>query len=156
MEIEKVLQTNYPLPNYKKVLMNILYTNNWILEEVNKVLKPFDISHQQFNVLRILKGQNGQPTNLQTIQERMIAKNSNATRLVDKLQAKGLVSKKVCEANRRKIEIEITHEGLEFLTLVNKVIESCEKKIVAKLSTQDIENLNTQLTKIRLNHDDNE
>lgn len=149
MSIEDEIQTSLTLPFYKKALINVLFTNNWISEEMNKVLKPFDISLQQFNVLRILKGQKGKPANLITIQERMIAKNSNTTRLVDKLVVKGLVSKQECETNKRKIEIFITPTGLEFLVHLNNAVEAREKEITSSLSTEKLEIISTLLTELR-------
>lgn len=149
MAIEEEIQTSLLLPSHKKALINVLFTNNWISEEMNKELKPFDISLQQFNVLRILKGQKGKPANLNTLQERMIAKNSNVTRLVDKLAIKGLVSKQVCVSNKRKIEIFITETGLEFLTHLNKTIEIREKEITKSLTSDELQLISDLLTKLR-------
>lgn len=149
MAIEEEIQTSLSLPTHKRALINILFTNNWISEEMNKVLKPFDISLQQFNVLRILKGQKGKPANLNTIQERMIAKNSNTTRLVDKLLIKGLVSKQICKSNKRKIEIFITETGVEFLIHLNKAVEKREKEITNSLSYSELETISELLTQLR-------
>lgn len=149
MAIEEEIQTSLLLPTHKRALINILFTNNWISEEMNKVLKPFDISLQQFNVLRILKGQKGKPANLNTIQERMIAKNSNTTRLVDKLLIKGLVSKQICKSNKRKIEIFITETGVEFLIHLNKAVETREKEITNSLSYSELETISELLTQLR-------
>ncbi len=133
----------------KKVLINILYTGNWLNDLISDSLKDFDISTQQFNVLRILKGRNGNPANLSTIQERMIAKNSNTTRLVDKLIKKNLVSKKKCPTNKRKVEILITNEGLIFLKKVNKIVEEKEKEIVNHMKNEELNQINELLTKLR-------
>jgi DNA-binding MarR family transcriptional regulator len=149
MKIEEQIQTNKKLSVYKRALINTIYTSNWIIDEMNSVLKPFDISTQQFNVLRILEGRKSIPTNLSTIQERMIAKNSNTTRLVDKLIKKGLVEKQICEANKRKVEIYITDKGSFFLKEVNVSVEEKEKKITQSMSNEELEHLNELLTQLR-------
>jgi len=148
-ELEKIIKTNAPLPLRKKAVLNIAYSSIWMKDEVIAVLKPYDISVEQFNVLRILRGKNGNPTNLQDIQERMINKMSNTTRLVDKLILKGLVERFVCEKNRRKVEIFITKQGLKLLNEVSPVVEQTENRITSGLSTQELKTLNTLLTKLR-------
>lgn len=149
MKIEEQIQTKKKLPLYKRALINTIYTSNWITDEMNSVLKPFDISTQQFNVLRILKGREGKATNLSTIQERMIAKNSNTTRLVDKLIKKGLVEKQICETNKRKVEIYITQNGISFLEKVNLSVEDREIEITQSLNKEELENLSNLLTQLR-------
>lgn len=149
MKIEKQIQTKKKLPVYKRALINTMYTSNWITEEVNAVLKPYDISTQQFNVLRILKGRDGKATNLSTIQERMIAKNSNTTRLVDKLIKKGLVEKQICETNKRKVEIFITDKGNLFLDEVNLSVEQREIEITQSMKKEELEHLSSLLTQLR-------
>lgn len=148
MKIEEHIQS-VALPVYKKAIVNLLFTSHWLNDEISDVLKPFDISTQQFNVLRILKGRKGKAANLSSIQKRMIAKNSNATRLVDKLIVKGLVIKETCEANKRKVEIFITNQGEIFLEKLNKVVEDKEQKIVAQLTDEEQHTLTELLTKIR-------
>lgn len=149
MKIEEEIQTKKKLPDYKRALINVIYTGNWITDEMNAVLKPYDISTQQFNVLRILRGRKNQTTNLSSIQERMIAKNSNTTRLVDKLIRKGLVEKQICETNKRKVEIQITEEGLEFINNVSNPIDQREQKITANLDNYQLDKLSELLTLLR-------
>lgn len=149
MKIEEEIQTKKKLPDYKRALINVIYTGNWITDEMNAVLKPYDISTQQFNVLRILRGRKNQTTNLSSIQERMIAKNSNTTRLVDKLIRKGLVEKQICETNKRKVEIQITEEGLEFINNVSNSIDQREQKITANLDNYQLDKLSELLTLLR-------
>ena len=149
MNIEDLIKTKAKLPLHKRVLINLIYTERILKEQINTELKSFDISIQQFNVLRILKGQQGTPANLSTIQERMVNKMSNTTRLVDKLLNKGLVERRICPANRRKIEITITQEGLNFLKEVDPVIEDLEKKITAPFTQSELEQFNTLLDKLR-------
>lgn len=133
----------------KKVVINILCTANRISEKMAEALKPYDISIQQFNVLRILRGQKGLPANLSTIQERMVNKMSNTTRLVDKLILKGYVERYTCEENRRKVEIYVTEAGLKMLMEVDLIVSEAEKQIVEELTPEEMDNLNHYLDKIR-------
>lgn len=149
MKIEDIIKTNESLPLSKKAVINLFYTNSIINDQVHAVLKPFDISIQQFNVLRILKGQKGKPSNLSTIQERMVSKMSNTTRLVDKLISKGYVHRNICPSNRRKVEITITDPGINFLDQTSMAIEELEQKITSNLTEQELITFNTLLNKLR-------
>lgn len=149
MKIEEIIKTTYPMAIEKKTLLNIMYTQNVLSERFNEILKPFDISTEQFNVLRILRGQKGNPVNMCTIQERMIAKTSNTTRLVDKLLLKDLVIREICPQNRRKMEITITEKGLELLEKLDPLVEFHDNIITKNLTTKELELLNELLEKIR-------
>lgn len=126
-----------------------MYSQTYVYENIHEVLKPYGISIEQFNVLRILRGQKGKPVNMGTIQERMIAKTSNTTRLVDKLVAKDLVVREVCEINRRKMEVTITDKGLKLLDILDELVESAEHSLTSKLSNEEQEQLIKLLEKIR-------
>ncbi len=149
MTIEDIIKTKLELPLSKKTIINLLYTENWIMERINIQLKTYDISIQQFNVLRILKGQKGKPANLSTIQERMVSKMSNTTRLVDKLINKGYVKRMVCKSNRRKVEISITEEGKIFIDKISPIMEDFEKRTTKNLSDSELNQLNELLNKLR-------
>lgn len=149
MKIEDIIITTSPMAIAKKTMLNILYTQNVISEKFNEVLKGYDLSPEQFNVLRILKGQNGKSTNMCVIQERMIAKTSNTTRLVDKLLLKELVTREICPGNRRKMEIAITQKGLDLLTEVNPKVDRHESIFAQNLDPEELEQLNILLEKFR-------
>lgn len=149
MKIEDIIVTTSPIAIAKKTMINILYTQNVISEKFNEVLKGYDLSPEQFNVLRILKGQNGKSTNMCVIQERMIAKTSNTTRLVDKLLLKELVTREICPGNRRKMEIAITQKGLDLLTEVNPKVDKHESIFAQNLDPEELEQLNILLEKFR-------
>ncbi|MDD3003799.1 MarR family transcriptional regulator [Flavobacterium sp.] len=149
MEIEEIIKSNSVLPLAKKTLLNILFTHNLTSEKLHEVLKVYDLSAEQFNVLRILKGQKGNPINMSDIQERMIAKASNTTRLVDKLLLKDLCTRKVCPENRRKIEVLITPKGLQLLENVDPEVENFENKWAQKLNVEELTILNNLLEKLR-------
>ena len=149
MKIEDIIKTTSPMAIAKKTMLNILYTQNVISEKFNEVLKGYDLSPEQFNVLRILKGQNGKSTNMCVIQERMIAKTSNTTRLVDKLLLKELVTREICPGNRRKMEIAITQKGLDLLTELNPKVDKHESLFAQNLDPEELEQLNILLEKFR-------
>ena len=149
MKIEEVLKSTVPMDNSKKIILNILYTQNVITENFNEILKPYDISGEQYNVLRILRGQKGNPANMCVIQERMLAKTSNTTRLVDKLLLKELVTRKVCPENRRKIEVMITQKGLDVLKELDPKVTQHEESFSKNLNTDEIELLSQLLEKYR-------
>lgn len=148
-ELEEILKTNTILSLSKKTILNVLFTNTVFKDEMQSVLKPFDLSMEQFNVLRILRGQKGKPVNLQDIQERMVNKMSNTTRLVDKLILKNYVERFTCEQNRRKVEIFITNNGLELLRKLDALVDSSENNLTSKLSNTELEQLNELLNKLR-------
>ena len=91
----------------KSVIISLLKTNTFVVDTLSNILKPYKISLQQFNVLRILRGQNGNPSNLSTVQEKMVNRMSNTSRIIDKLIKKNYFSRSICEENRRKIELLI-------------------------------------------------
>ncbi|WP_367770936.1 MarR family transcriptional regulator [Flavobacterium sp. WC2421] len=149
MKIEDEIKSTIPLDISKKIILNILYTQNITNEKFNEVMKPYDISGEQYNVLRILRGQKGNPANMCVIQERMIAKTSNTTRLVDKLLLKNFVTRNVCPENRRKIEVMITQKGLDVLTELDPKVIEHEKHFSKNLNTEELELLNELLEKYR-------
>ena len=149
MKIEDVIKSSSAISIEKKTLLNIMYTQNILADKFNEVLKPFDLSGEQFNVLRILRGQKGIPSNMYLIQERMLAKTSNTTRLVDKLLLKELVTRNICPDNRRKMEIMLTQKGSDLLSKLDPLIEAHEQSFAANLSNDEINQLNILLEKYR-------
>lgn len=148
MTIDKLLKTD-ELPLSRKLTINLLYTAQWANDLLTAALKDHELSLQQFNVMRILRGQKGKPANLSTINERMVARTSNTTRLVDKLLKKNLVDRTTCPTNRRKVEITITAEGLSLLTILDEAVTQAEMHITQQLNTDEKEQLNTLLNTIR-------
>jgi DNA-binding MarR family transcriptional regulator len=149
MKIEDIIKTENQLPASRRLIISLFSTTSWANDRISEVLKPYQISLPQFNVLRILRGQKGKPANLSTIQDRMVSKMSNTTRLVDKLIKKGLVERIICEKNRRKVEITITSNGIEFLTKLDPIIDKVEHEITDNLTPDEIENLTQLLHKLR-------
>lgn len=149
MKIEDEIKSTVALDLSKKIILNIIYTNNILSEKFNDVLKPYDLSGEQYNVLRILRGQKGNPANMCVIQERMVAKTSNTTRLVDKLLLKELVTRNVCPNNRRKIEVLITQKGLDVLAELDPKVIAHENELSTNFTKQELEQLNNLLEKYR-------
>ncbi|MAZ73942.1 MAG: MarR family transcriptional regulator [Flavobacteriaceae bacterium] len=149
MKIEDAIKSIHSMGLTTKTVINIMYSSRVVEEQVQTVLKPFELSLPQYNVLRILRGQRGNPANLSTLQERMIDKSSNTTRLVDKLLKKGWAKRQICPSNRRKIEIFITDQGLNLLTTLDPLMEQNNKSVVSTLSETELETLNNLLDKLR-------
>ncbi|MDO6854655.1 MarR family transcriptional regulator [Cellulophaga lytica] len=147
MDVEKILKTNKPIPLEGRTIIHLLLIHQSITEKTAEALKPFDVSAQQFNVLRILKGQNGKPANLSTLNDRMVSKMSNTTRLVDKLILKDFVKRTVCKENRRKIEIYITKKGEEELIKMSSAMLGMEKNLLKNTTEEDLKTLNKLLDK---------
>lgn len=148
-DIAEILKTKSSLPIAKRTVLNVSFTSIIFKDGILSVLKPYEISLEQFNVLRILRGKNGEPSNLKDIQDRMISKMSNTTRLVDKLILKNYVERFICEKNRRKVDIYITKEGLKLLDILDPIIDKKEKELTSNLNTDELETLNLLLTKMR-------
>lgn len=129
-------------------ILSILKTSLRINKKLNDVFKKYEISEQQFNILRILRGQRGKPSSLKTIQKRMVHLMSNTTRLVDKLILKDFVSRETCKFNRRKIDIFITDKGLKFLDEINPIIDKSEELMTTNLSEEEKKILTNLLNKI--------
>lgn len=149
MTVEEIIKAQKPISIAKKTLLNLTITNQIITENFNEILKPYELSNEQFNVLRILRGQDKHILNMQSIQERMLAKTSNTTRLVDKLLLKKLVTRNACPSNRRKIEIKLTSKGFDILQELDPKIESYDTAFSQKLNHEDLQQLNELLDKLR-------
>lgn len=151
MLIERQLESQSKLDPFRKVLLNIMFTGNWGNEKATEFFKQYDLTSPQFNILRILRGQKGKAINLQDVQERMISKMSNTTRLIEKLRLKNFVTRVQCEENRRKIEIRITEDGLKLLEKIDKTISEHEEKMTENLTKEEAITLNELLNKLRTN-----
>lgn len=147
--IEEHLITKPIKDPYTRAFLNVMFTGVWLQQRVGQVLKPFDITEPQYNVLRILRGQHGAAMNLYEIQNRMIQKMSNVSRLIDKLVAKKLVTRKESKENRRRVDIAITQKGLDLLDEAEPMIAPLFKGISANLTKEQAKNLGEWLDKMR-------
>lgn len=131
--------------NRFKAFVNIMYTANWLSNKQVLFFKPFDVSPQQHNILRILRG-SGKPLKVQTVKERMVERAPNVTRLMDKLISKALIERKACKEDRRVVHINITKKGLELLKEIDEVFNS---DILQQLTQEEAKQLSNLLDKIR-------
>ncbi len=148
MKLEEEISQKQFRNEYHKAAVNMVYTFNWLNNFNVGFFKPHGITPQQFNILRILRGQHPKPATIKLIKERMLDKMSDASRIVEKLRIKGLVERNICSHDRRNVDVCITQKGLELLS----AIDALEKEIDAKLSTLDeeeIKQLNDLLDKLR-------
>ena len=133
----------------EKAVINMVFTTNWLNLRNSQLFKKYGISLQQFNVLRILRGQHPTPVTINLISDRMLDKSSNASRLVDKLVLKELVERKECPNDRRAVDILITDKGLEVLSKLDVVIKDFHKELEKNITKEEAEKLNELLNKIR-------
>lgn len=148
MRLEDEIKSKFE-NEYQKLGVNIIYTQYYIQRRVQKLLKPFGLTNQQYNVLRILRGQYPNPANVNLLISRMLDKMSNASRLVDKLKLKGLVDKKVNELDKRNADVWITEKGLEMLDDIKPHLDEHNKEFEV-LTTKEAQVLNELLEKIRV------
>lgn len=115
MRLEDEIKQKKFANEYQKLTINILFTSSWLNGSHQKRLRPYGISPQQFNILRILRGQYPKPTSIGLLIDRMIDKMSNASRLVEKLRQKEFVERTECPTDRRRVDVVITQKGLDLL-----------------------------------------
>ena len=131
-----------------KAVVNIIYTNGWLSQKQMEVFRPHGLTTPQFNILRILRGQYPNPSTINMLIDRMLDKSSNASRIVDKLESKGLVKRKQCNDDRRAVDVFISDLGLSLLAQIDNELEEWESKI-NKLTEQECGVLNDLLDKLR-------
>ena len=133
---------------HQKAAVNILYTSNRLYEVHSNSLKKFSLTPEQYNILRILRGQHPKPATVNLLIERMLNKMSNASRLVDKLVFKKMVIRKTCKDDRRAVDVLITQKGLDLLLMLEKA-EVVWLKEISNLSNAEAKELNRLLDKVR-------
>ncbi len=148
MKIEDAIKSNFK-DNTQKALVNLVYTGNWLRDIHEKTFKEFQLLPQHYNVLRILKGKHPKPVSPGEIKEVMLDKGHDITRLLDKLVKMGFVERKICEENRRKIDINLTSKGLLKLEEMNKNLEKHTKIIYNQISEKEASALSDLLDKLR-------
>lgn len=131
--------------NKTKALLNIIYTANWISSKQNEFFKPYGISPQQYNILRILRGAK-KPLKVQTIKSRMLERSPNATRLMDKLCAKNYIERLASEHDRRIVKISLTTTGLE---LLNSIPTNINEELFQNITEEEALQLSQLLDKMR-------
>src|SRR5215213_3289878 len=115
MSLENDIQQKSFRSEYQKAIINILHTQNYLVGIMTDVFKQFDITRQQYNVLRILRGQFPEPASINLIKERMLEKMSDSSRIVERLRLKGLIQRAGGKTDKRSVEVTITQDGLDLL-----------------------------------------
>jgi DNA-binding MarR family transcriptional regulator len=150
MRIEEAIKQNKPFSSeFQKAIVNLVYTASWWNQVATRLLRPFGISQEQYNILRILRGMGDQPATIKTLTERMLDNNSNASRLVEKLKKKALVERLECPMDRRRVDITITAKGLQLLDETASLMEGNIHSNFAHLTEEESLQLNELLDKMR-------
>ena len=147
MSIEEDINQKKFRNQHQKAMINLIYTYNWITEQTKVILEKGDITAQQFNILRILRGA-GTPLSTLQIRQRMLDKMSDTSRIVDRLIIKGLVKKNTCKADKRLVDVSITDKGKKVLEKIDKY-ENDMDAIAGNISEQEAKILTQLLDKIR-------
>lgn len=148
MSLETDIKQQRFQSEHEKVAVNILFTASWLHSMGSARFKPHGITPEQFNVLRILRGSHPKALMLADISCRMLDRNSNATRLVEKLRQKGFVKREICESNRRQVDISITAKGLDVLKKIDDDKEEWARTL-SNLTKTEAQELNRLLDKLR-------
>ena len=133
----------------EKLMINVIYSANLLNLITSRLFKPYELSPQQYNVLRILSGEEGESIALMDIEHRMLDKSSNVSRLVDKLISKDLINRSISSKDRRRIEIVITSRGLSVLKEIDVILADMNSKIKAIISDDNAKQTNRILDQLR-------
>lgn len=147
MGIEKDIQQTNFRNEFQKMSINIIYTANWLNEKMGQILSTEDITQQQYNILRILRGSDA-PLSTLKIRERMLDKMSDTSRIVDRLIVKGLVEKFACVKDKRLVDITVTKKGLQLLEKLDALNEQIDS-ILKGVSEKEAHTINQILDKLR-------
>ena len=149
MDIGKEIKQKKFTNEFHKTHINILFTSSYIAQRLAATLKEFNISRQQFNILRIIKGQHPKPSTVKLLTDRMVDKMSNASRIVDKLETKGLVKRRKNNSDGRQVDIIITSKGLKVLDIASNHVLNDINDCFKKLTKKEAVMLNDLLDKVR-------
>lgn len=148
MRLEDEIKQKEFRNQYQKVLINILYTNNYLSDKLSSIFKKHNLTRQQFNVLRILRGQYPEPVSINVIRDRMLDKMSDASRIVERLRIKKLVERRPCKDDRRAVDILINDEGLKVLKEIDGSMVDFDNNF-NNLTDEEADLLNELLDKVR-------
>ena len=147
MSLDKDIHSSKFRNEYHKAIVNIIFTNNWIMERSKEIFERGDITSQQYNILRILRGAK-EPLSTLQIRQRMLDKMSDTSRIVDRLIKKGLTKKVICKSDRRLVDVTISEKGLKLLEKLDEMQPELDK-IIQSLNDSEARDLNNLLDKIR-------
>lgn len=147
MKIEEEIKQQKFRNQQQKALINLIYTAGWMQGKQQDTFKPFNITAQQFNILRILRGQHPNSISATEIKSRMLDKNSDVSRMLDRLLTKKFIAKKICPNDKRAADVSLTEEGLELLKAIDKKQQQIDGILL--LSEEEAEQLSNLLDKSR-------
>ena len=148
MRIEDAIHQKKPFRNaYHRLIVNLIYTDNWMTDKIRQLLKPYGITMKQYNVLRILKGAEG-PITTSVIRERLLDKMSDASRMVERMHQKRLVVRSICPTDKRLVDVVLSDKGQQLLEKMEIFSESLDA-IPSGLSKEEAEQLSHLLDKVR-------
>jgi DNA-binding MarR family transcriptional regulator len=148
MSIETDIKQKKFRSPYQRLVLNLIFTSNWLGHKQIEILREHDLTPEQYNVLRILRGQHPNPIKVSDISERMLDKNSNTSRLIDKLLLKDLVKRTSCPSDRRAVDVIITDSGLEQLLLIDPKVEEWENNLNT-ITFEEADAISVLLDKLR-------
>jgi len=148
MGFEEDIKQTKKINDYQKGIANLVLTYNHVISQLESFIDEYDLTLPQYNILRILRGQHPAPSTNNLIKERIIHRNSDVTRIIDRLISKGLVERTGCCDDRRKVDILISQEGLRILNEIDNRIDVIEN-LLSGLDSSEIATFNSLLDKIR-------
>ncbi|WP_316833364.1 MarR family transcriptional regulator [Pedobacter nutrimenti] len=148
MELQKEIKTSRFESVFQQAVVNVFYTYSWCTEQMKQIVVPYEITTQQFNVLRILRGQHPRPSTINLIKSRMMDKMSDASRIVDRLVQKGLVEKEINSTDKRAVDIRISKKGLTLLKRMDEEV-NLSAMVSSNLTEEEALQLNLLLDKLR-------
>ncbi|MCX6169009.1 MAG: MarR family transcriptional regulator [Ignavibacteriales bacterium] len=148
MKLEKEIKQSKFRNEYHKLAVNVIYTYGWLMNSQSKLFTKYKITSNQFNILRILRGQYPNPATINLLKERMLDKMSDASRLVERLRIKGFVKRNLSLDDRRCVDVIITEDGLKLLLEMDKLNEKYDS-LFKNLSVSESKKLNELLDKLR-------
>jgi len=148
MKIDDEIKQSKFRSDFQKVVINLMYTSNWLTTRQEEFFKPYGITPSQFNILRILRGQGDQSLSGAELKSRMLERNSDVSRLLDRLARKGLIVRTKSSSDKRAMEVSISKKGLSILKAIDEHIDRVEKQLF-KISRQEARQLSHLLDKAR-------
>jgi DNA-binding MarR family transcriptional regulator len=148
MKLEQEIKQSRFRNEFHKLAVNIIFSNGWLMNLQSQLFKNFHITGNQYNILRILRGQHPDPATVNLLKERMVDKMSDASRLVERLRVKGLVKRELCPTDRRTVDVVITDKGLKILAEIDKLNNEYDS-FFSNLNEKEAGRLNDLLDKMR-------
>ncbi len=152
---ERIKQRHFVSPA-QEALLNILVTSSWLLNELSALMAPFGVTPTQYNVLRILRGSHPGKLTCTEVGRRMLDRTPDVTRLLNRLERAGLVTRNRSSHDKRVVEVGITEKGLELLARMQPVVDAAQERLMRRLSPEELRLLSELLDRLRVDEDESE